>query len=89
VPAGAPARLEHWRLTGGQPPGEIKAIKGEPADLADHALAGLSRLIALFDRPETPYPAMPWPGHEPRYNDYAHLARIKEWSPGAPGQAGT
>ena len=76
-------------MTGGQPPGEMKPVKGVPGELADEALTGLSHLIAVFDRPETPYPAMPWPEREPRYNDYAHLARIQEWSPGAAGQAGT
>jgi ATP-dependent helicase/nuclease subunit B len=86
LPAGAPASLGFWRLTGGEPPGEAKAVKGEPGELAAQALAGLSRLVALFDRPETPYPVMPWPGREPRYNDYAHLARVKEWSAGASGE---
>ncbi len=44
------------------------------------ALAGLRALIACFDDPATPYRAVPWPDHAPRYSDYTHLARVKEWS---------
>jgi ATP-dependent helicase/nuclease subunit B len=88
VPAGAPVSLEFWRLTGGEPPGQTKVVKGEPGALAARALEGLSRLVALFDQPETPYPAVPRPDRTPRYNDYAHLARVKEWSAGASGEEG-
>ena len=35
-----------------------------------------------FDDPETGYPAVPRPLRAPRFNDYAHLARLKEWSLG-------
>ncbi len=84
LPKRTPAGLEYWRLTGGQQPGEIKRVTCDPGDLAVQAREGLSRLIALFDRPETPYPAMPWPGREPRHSAYGHLARVKEWSPGGP-----
>jgi len=37
-------------------------------------------LIARFDDPQTPYLARPRPEYALRYNDYAHLARIKEWA---------
>jgi ATP-dependent helicase/nuclease subunit B len=42
-------------------------------------------LIAEFDNPETPYRSRPRPGIAPRFSDYDHLARIKEWSAGGPG----
>ena len=38
------------------------------------------RLIARFDDPRTPYRAVPRPERAPRYSDYVHLARVKEWS---------
>jgi len=81
------AGLEHWRLSGGAVPGEIKPVKpaeGDLAALAEQALAGLLGLIARFDLPETPYLSQPR-GVAPRFSDYAHLARVKEWSAGGEG----
>jgi len=76
------AALQYWRLSGGQPPGAIVPLKAEPEELAEAARAGLERLIACFDNPATAYPSVPRPLQAPRFNDYAHLARIKEWSLG-------
>jgi ATP-dependent helicase/nuclease subunit B len=85
VPAGlAVTGLEHWRLSGGAVPGEIKPVKpaeGDIAALTEQALAGLAGLVARFDLPETPYLSQPR-GLAPRFSDYAHLARVKEWSAG-------
>ena len=82
--AAAPiAALEYWRLTGGDPPGEIVApAKGGAAlrALVAAALQGLRDLIASFDDARTPYRAVPRPDKAPRYSDYEHLARVKEWS---------
>jgi len=77
------ARLDYWRLSGGEPPGEIVTAGGNGADplqLAEEALAGLRRLIADFANPATPYLSEPHPAYAPHYSDYAHLARIAEWS---------
>ena len=52
---------------------------GAVAALASQALAGLKRLIAHFDDPRTPYRSLPQPERAPRYSDYTHLARVKEW----------
>jgi ATP-dependent helicase/nuclease subunit B len=72
--------LSYWRLSGNRSGGEIRSLR-EPAEaLAAQALAGLARLVAVFDRAETPYPARPAPEHAPRYSDYEHLARVGEWS---------
>ena len=53
-------------------------------EATDQALAGLMGLIARFDLPETPYLSQPR-GLAPRFSDYAHLARVKEWSAGGEG----
>ena len=82
IPPGPLASLAYWRLTGGDPPGEIKPLKGAPAAQAAEALDGLADLIAVFDDPKTPYHATPRPRWAPRFNDYAHLSRIKEWAAG-------
>jgi ATP-dependent helicase/nuclease subunit B len=82
VPRAPVSVLEYWRLKGGEPPGERKAMGDNPQALADQSIAGLCTLVAAFDREETPYAARPRPALAPRYSDYEHLARVKEWSAG-------
>jgi ATP-dependent helicase/nuclease subunit B len=82
--AAAPvAALEYWRLTGGDPPGEVIALAkdgGGLRALIGEAVQGLAVLVMKFDDPRTPYRAVPRPEKAPRYSDYEHLARVKEWS---------
>jgi len=80
LPAGPVAALAHWRLTGGDPAGEILPVKLDPGEAAAAARAGLERLIAAFDDPATPYHACPDFANRPRFNDYAHLERLAEWA---------
>jgi ATP-dependent helicase/nuclease subunit B len=83
LPGGSVAELAYWRLTGGDPAGEIRSIGEDGTALRatiDAAVRGLAALIAAFDDPATPYRSVPWPEKAPRYADYAHLARVKEWS---------
>ncbi len=79
--------LEYWRLTGGTPAGKIEALAdGDDTGIAaliEGAVTGLRDLIEAFDRPETAYLAQPRPSASPRYSDYAHLARVREWSAGS------
>jgi ATP-dependent helicase/nuclease subunit B len=78
VPAALVRRLEFWHLRGGSPAGTIDPVKsGDQA--IDKALDGLRRLVETFDDPRTAYTPVPRAEHQPRYNDYAHLARLKEW----------
>jgi ATP-dependent helicase/nuclease subunit B len=84
VTPGEVAELTFWRLSGGEPPGEEKTLRTpSPDTLAHEALAGLEALIARFADPRTAYHALPRPDRAPAYNDYAHLARVKEWATGA------
>jgi ATP-dependent helicase/nuclease subunit B len=85
MPAGELAELAFWRLSGGEPPGEIVKAKADPMALAEAALDGLRRLVAYYDDPESAYHSVPRPDWAPRFSDYAHLARIKEWSAGVLG----
>jgi ATP-dependent helicase/nuclease subunit B len=83
IAAAQVAALEYWRLTGGDPPGEIIALakdNGALRALVAEALQGLADLVARFDDVHTPYRAVPRPEKAPRYSDYVHLARVKEWS---------
>lgn len=84
VPAAPVSGLLYWRLSGGTPPGVIRAIRDDPAALAAAAADGLARLVAAFDDPDTPYHPAPNPLQRvpPAYDDYAHLARHAEWSDG-------
>src|SRR5262249_54820957 len=72
--------LQFWRLTGADPAAKIKELDGDAMTSAEAAHAGLERLVAAFDSPQTPYHSMPDPEFAPRFSDYVHLARVKEWS---------
>ncbi len=71
--------LQFWWLKGDSKGGIIKKLVGDPYELSMKALAGLERIILLFENEKTPYPARPIPGKGLKYNDYAHLARLQEW----------
>ena len=84
--AGAAKELAFWRLAGGAAlAGEEKSGGKDPAALAEAARDGLAELIRVFDDPATPYHPQPRPKAAPAYNDYEHLARVKEWSAGGSG----
>lgn len=77
--------------SGGEPPGREHTVKiGDSVKLAEDAFDGLRRLVALFDHVETPYRAMRRTNFEHAYrmDDYAHLARVEEWSAGTGGGDG-
>jgi ATP-dependent helicase/nuclease subunit B len=73
--------LQFWQLSGGDPAGKVRPVAGLRARI-DEALKGLQRLIAWYDDERHPYRSQPLPERAPRYSDYVHLARVKEWSPG-------
>ncbi|MEL7543220.1 MAG: double-strand break repair protein AddB [Pseudomonadota bacterium] len=76
-------RLVYISAGGGTPAGEERWItKASPAELAARSLASLSALVAQYDDPATDYRAVrrgQFAGAY-RYDDYAHLARVAEWS---------
>lgn len=83
VEPGEVLELAYWSLKGGLTGSSISPVsrmRGAPPipELAQEALDGLSRLIAAFDRAETPYRSHPNPA-ERGWGDYDHLARVKEW----------
>ncbi len=75
--------LEHWQLHGKLEGGERRPVKtADIGALAEEAIAGVAALVARFDLPGTPYPSRPRASHAPKFSDYEHLARVKEWSAG-------
>ena len=80
VAAAEVSQMLYWRLKGGAQGGEEKSAGTDPGRLTDEALEGLRGLIAAFDDPATPYEARPHPDRAPKYSDYLHLARVKEWA---------
>jgi ATP-dependent helicase/nuclease subunit B len=80
--------LSYIRVSGGEPPGEFHTVATEDARaLANQTRLGLERLIASFDDQSTPYLAVRRQAFAESYDydDYAHLARVAEWSLGADG----
>ena len=83
IAAAAVSDLGYWKLTGASPPADIRAVAMKDGAAAAEARAGLERLIAAFDDPSVPYHAVPRPQLKPRFNDYEHLSRFKEWTTAA------
>lgn len=80
VPAKPVGMLAYWVLRGGSAGGEAKTLNKDVAHAVDFARVGLDALIATFDHESTPYYSLPDLSRRPRYNDYEHLARVKEWT---------
>lgn len=81
--------LRYIRASGGEPPGEDHGVKaGDIAALAAAQLEGLKKLVFQFDRQETPYSPQRRARFSYDYDDYAHLARVAEWSGGADDAGG-
>lgn len=72
--------LEYWALKPTSSQQLIQIISTKEGELTAAAKEGLEALIQLFMCDETPYLSCPNPAIAPAYNDYAHLARMKEWS---------
>jgi ATP-dependent helicase/nuclease subunit B len=80
VGALAAAQLVYIRFSGGATAGETHVVKGDAGDRVARALEGLTRRIAQFDLPETPYLSRLAPYRADLPGDYDHLARVREWS---------
>ncbi|HEX6092022.1 MAG TPA: double-strand break repair protein AddB, partial [Dongiaceae bacterium] len=80
LPAGEVAALAYWRLSGGEAAGTNLEIKGDVAKLTQEAADGLRNLIEAFAQPPNRYLSLPDADAAPRFSDYEHLARIREWS---------
>lgn len=81
LPQGPVTALRYISGSGGEPAGQEALVKnGSAAQMAKAAREGLERLVAAYDNEATPYRALRRARFTYRYDDYAHLARVAEWS---------
>lgn len=81
------AELAFWQLNGSET-GGVKPIREagrgrngiDYERLAAEAYDGLVALLQHFSSEDASYPAQPMADFAPRYSDYGHLARLREWS---------
>lgn len=74
--------LAYWIINGSKEGGKIVELNS-PENVAaaiENAKQGLIDLIIAFDEEEKPYMSLPRLHKAPKYNDYEHLARVKEWT---------
>ncbi len=79
IPKGESVYLGYWKLTGGAKAGEIRAINGDLDETIEIVFEGLKNLITVFRELDTPFYAIPDTSNAPRFNDYEHVSRLKEW----------
>jgi ATP-dependent helicase/nuclease subunit B len=78
------AALRYIRASGGEPAGEESIVaSADSAELAAASLAGLEALVAKFDLEATPYAVTRRATFSYDYDEFAHLARVAEWSTAA------
>ena len=76
------AALSYWIMNGSKEGGEqkIMADANQISQAIKNAAQGIKDLIDRFDCEDTAYYSLPRPRNAPRFNDYEHLARVKEWT---------
>lgn len=80
VEAGAAQYFGYWTLTGGRVGGKVVAIDYDVDDVVALVDDGLRNLIRGFRSDDVPFYSLPDILNIPRFNDYEHLARVKEWA---------
>lgn len=70
----------YWIVKGGRSPADITEMKSDVMQAAEVVRSGLEKLVRTFRDPETPFYCLPNAYNLPRFNDYKHVARVKEWS---------
>ena len=81
--------LRYVRATGGTPAGKEQTVKSDDVHaLADFCIDQLGQLVRAYDNPQQPYRAVRRARFDYRYDDFAHLARVAEWSGGDNGDEG-
>jgi ATP-dependent helicase/nuclease subunit B len=74
------SKLLYWQLSNDPNEKSFASSTKEIDRLVSTTFSGLKELITLFDNESTPYIACPYRKRAPKFSDYLHLARVKEWS---------
>jgi ATP-dependent helicase/nuclease subunit B len=72
--------LGYWFISAGSNIGKEIATRTDIPELVSDTVLKLENFLDIFSQENTPYLSSPNPANALRYNDYAHLARIQEWS---------
>lgn len=80
IPKGTVDYIGYWVMTGAREAGRKYEVQGDLSETMENVRNGLVDLIATFRDPSTPFYSVPDAKNMPRFNDYAHLARVMEWS---------
>jgi ATP-dependent helicase/nuclease subunit B len=75
-----PASLQYWICNGSGEGAKTVIVNERLDEILNETEKGLRTLIESFEKEETPYASLPIAGIAPAYNDYEHLARVREWS---------
>ncbi len=79
VPAGDAAYMGYWILNGKGAGGDVQAVSDDLDQAIETVLEGVKALIRVFRQAETSYLCVPDASNAPRFNDYEHVSRLKEW----------
>ncbi len=77
------ADLQFWQIIGDEKmTGSVLSMNEKYAteELIADARTGVVALINAFDDKDMPFYSLPNDAKAPRFQDYAHLARVKEWA---------
>ncbi len=72
--------LGYWMVHAGNTDRTDVCVEGDLTGLIERTLEGLTGLVRHYRDERTAYDNLPDPRRRPRYNDYEHLARVREWS---------
>ena len=75
ISAAEVGRLIYWQL--GR---QETVIENNMNELLDKSYERIVTLASVFDFEKTAYISQPNPKQAPKYSDYEHLARVREWS---------
>lgn len=78
--AGSTQYLGYWKMTGGRQAGQEISLDRDIDAVVEIVRDAVVELIRTFRRADVPFYAVPDLSNAPRYDDYEHVSRLKEWA---------
>ena len=72
--------LQYWVLNGAGDGAKLTIYDNALDELVKRTAENLTALITSYDNPDRAYLCQPRPDQAPRFNDYEHFERVKEWA---------